>query len=208
MSGTLSVVTDYRYRGISLSAGDPALQGSVVYDDPSGAYAGLFASNVEFAISHHRELEVLPYVGYVRRLASGLAVEIGAEYAAFTGPGEYNYPELYVGLSGERVSSRLYYAPRYFGRDSGAFYVELNAVQPLSDRVRVLAHAGLLVNRGNDLRYGRADRTVLDGRLGIAADLPPFTLQASWVGVSSSAAGYPIQGDRRNTVVAAISCAF
>src|SRR5262249_5305778 len=92
VSGTLSVMTDYRYRGISLSAGDPALQGSVVYDDPSGAYAGLFASNVEFAISHHRELEVLPYVGYVRRLASGLAVEIGAEYAAFTGPGEYNYP--------------------------------------------------------------------------------------------------------------------
>jgi uncharacterized protein (TIGR02001 family) len=208
VSGTLSVVTDYRYRGITLSAGDPALQASVVYDDPGGAYAGLFASNVAFAISSRRELQLLPYAGYARRLASGLAAEIGAEYAAFTGPGEYNYPEFYVGLSGDRVNARLYYAPRYFGRDSGAFYAELNAAQPVSDRVRVLAHAGVLVNRSNDLRYGPADRTVFDGRLGLAVDFAPFTLQASWVGVSSSATGYPIQGDRRNTVVAALSCAF
>jgi len=204
----LSLVSDYRYRGVSLSAGDPALQASFAYDHPSGFYAGLFASSVAFAVSSHRELELLPYAGYVRRLASGLAAEIGAEYAAFTGPEDYDYPELYVGIAGDRVSARLYYSPRYFGRDSGAFYAELNAAQPLADHLRLLAHAGVLVNRGNDTKYGPADRQIFDGRVGIAIDFDPIEIQASWVGVSSSHAGYPIGGDRRNTVVVMLSCAF
>jgi uncharacterized protein (TIGR02001 family) len=204
----LSFVSDYRYRGVSLSTGDPALQASFAYDHPSGWYAGLFASNVAFAVSPHRELELLPYVGYVRRLSSGLAVEIGGEYAAFTGPEDYDYPEIYIGIAGDRFSGRVYYAPRYFGRDSGAFYAEVNTAQPLADRIRLLAHAGVLVNRGNDMKYGPADRQIFDARVGIAIDFEPFTLQASWVGVSSSHAGYPILSDRRNTAVVTLSYAF
>jgi uncharacterized protein (TIGR02001 family) len=204
----LSLVSDYRYRGVSLSAGDPALQASLAYDHLSGFYAGLFASNAAFAVSPHRELQLLPYVGYVSRLSSGLAVEIGAEYATFTGPEDYDYPELYAGIAGDRWSARVYYAPRYFGRDSGALYAEINAAQPLADRVRLLVHAGALVNRGNDTKYGPADRQIFDGRIGIACDFEPFTLQASWVGVSSSQAGYPIRGDRRNTAVVTLSYAF
>jgi uncharacterized membrane protein len=44
--------------------------------------------------------------------------------------------------------------------------------------------------------------------VGIAIDFEPFTLQASWVGVSSSHAGYPILSDRRNTAVVTLSYAF
>src|ERR1051325_11099552 len=46
LSATASVLSDYRYRGVSLSRGDPAAQLGLVWDDPSGGYAGLFASSV------------------------------------------------------------------------------------------------------------------------------------------------------------------
>jgi uncharacterized protein (TIGR02001 family) len=209
LAASASLVSDYRYRGISLSRGDPALQASAAYDDASGLYGGVFASNVEFAISPHRELQGLVYGGYARRLAPDLSAELGASYAAFTGPGSYDYAEAYAGIAAEPLSARLYYAPRYFGRDSGAWYAELNAAQQLADRVRLLAHVGVLINPGGDSTYGSAERHVVDGRAGIAIALGPFTFQLSWVGVSSTHAGYPTaQGERRNTAVATLSRTF
>jgi len=203
------MVSDYRYRGISLSRGDPALQASVAYDDASGLYGGLFVSNVQFAISPHRQLQAVAYGGYAPRLERGLGMEVGATYAAFTGPGTYDYAEAYAGIVAEGLSARVYYAPRYFGRDSGAWYAELNGAQPLADRVRLTAHVGLLANLGRDTTYGAADRRVLDGRVGIAIELAAFAVQVSWVGVGSTRTGYPIsQGERRNTVVVGLSRAF
>jgi len=209
VSASASIVSDYRYRGTSLSRGDPALQASVAYDDASGLYGGLFASNVQFAISPHRQLQAVAYGGYARRLERGLSAEVGATYAAFTGPGTYDYAEAYAGIAEEGLSARIYYASRYFGRDSGAWYAELNVAQPLADRVRLTTHVGLLANSGGDTTYGPTDRRVLDGRVGIAIELEAFTVQVSWVGIGSTRTGYPIsEGERRNTVVAELSRAF
>ena len=46
-SGSIALVSDYRFRGISLTDGQPALQAGVAYDHPTGLFAGLFASNVD-----------------------------------------------------------------------------------------------------------------------------------------------------------------
>ena len=46
VSGSVTLVSDYRYRGISLSDGRPTAQLSVAYDRPDGWYMGAFASRV------------------------------------------------------------------------------------------------------------------------------------------------------------------
>ena len=43
----------------------------------------------------------------------------------------YDYLEVYLGVTVENVSARLYYSNRYFGEDSGALYAEVNAVPAL-----------------------------------------------------------------------------
>jgi hypothetical protein len=137
-----------------------------------------------------------------------LSAEVGASYAAFSGPGGYDYAEIYAGVSGDQLSGRLHYAPRYFGRGASA-YAEVDGAQPLAERVRLLAHVGVLFNLGHYFPYGPADRQIVDGRLGIAFDLDGFSLQASWVGVGSTNTGYPIaSGERRNTVVVSLSRSF
>jgi len=35
-SGSVSALSNYRYRGVSLTDNDPAVQGTINYDDPSG----------------------------------------------------------------------------------------------------------------------------------------------------------------------------
>ena len=50
VSGSLTLVSDYRFRGVSLSHNNPAAQLGAVYDDARGWYAGAFA--VRAFVSH------------------------------------------------------------------------------------------------------------------------------------------------------------
>ena len=49
ISANLSGASDYRFRGISQTQLDPAVQGGIDYSHASGAYLGTWASNVSKA---------------------------------------------------------------------------------------------------------------------------------------------------------------
>jgi uncharacterized protein (TIGR02001 family) len=199
VSGSLTLVSDYRFRGVSLSDNKPAAQLGAVYDDARGWYAGAFASTVQFAYPSNRELQTIAFVGYVWRFPSGLSSEVGADYSAFTGAGGYRYQEVYWGIAYENLNGRLYYAPRYFVHDSDAIYGEVNGAQPLFGRVRLLAHAGVLRNSIENAYAGRAVHHVFDARIGVGVDFDEFSVQLNWVGSSSANAAYPVAGTRRQS---------
>src|SRR4051812_16159717 len=48
LSYNIGLVTEYRYRGISQSARQPALQGGIDYADKSGWYIGTWASTIKW----------------------------------------------------------------------------------------------------------------------------------------------------------------
>jgi uncharacterized protein (TIGR02001 family) len=209
VSGSLTLVSDYRFRGVSLSHNRPAAQLGAVYDDARGWYAGAFASTVQFAYPSGRELQTITFLGYVWRLPSGLSSDLGADYSAFTGGGGYSYPEVYWGIASENLSGRLYYAPRYFTQDSTAIYGEVNGAQPLLDRVRLLAHAGVLRASSESVYTGRTVHQVFDARLGVGVDFDRFSVQVNWVGSSSANEAYPVTGTRgRNAVVLSLFRSF
>lgn len=209
VSGSVSIVSDYRYRGVSLSDRDPAAQVGVAYDDAQGWYAGAFLSTVRLAASSSRDLQAVPFVGYVWQFPSGVSTEIGASYSVFTGAHSYGYSEVYWGFASGNVSGRLYYSPRYFGRDADAVYAELNGAQPITERIRLLAHVGALRTGGGDAYGISTDHNVFDARVGIGFELDPFNVQLSWVTISSTTAGYPVAGNRgRNGTVLTLSRSF
>ncbi len=197
VSGTVSLVSNYRFRGITLSADEPAAQLGLAYDDAKGWYAGGFASTVEFPQSSEGQLQAVPFVGYAWRSADGPSWEIGADYSTFTTAG-HDYLEVYLGVAFENVSARLYYSKRYFGQDSGALYGEVNAAAPLLERVRLLAHLGVLRNDRVNPYSGQREHLV-DGRLGIGIDLAPYSIQLSWVGISSANAAYGLTANQKRS---------
>ena len=207
-SGSASLLSDYRYRGVSLSQEKPAAQLAVAYDDASGWYGGAFASTVQLGYSH-REVQAVAFAGYAARMPSGLSWEAGADYSYFTGPQSYSYAEMYVGIAYENVSTRVYYAPRYFGLKSGVIYGEINASQPLLDRVRLLAHGGILRNTSEDAYRQPAARNVFDASVGVVVNFDQFSVQLSWVGVSSLNTPYPTTTPRsKNGAVLILSWSF
>ncbi len=210
LSGSVGAVSDYRYRGVSLSRNDPAVQAAVNYDDATGFYGGAFVSTVQFPFESSREWQAIGYLGYAWRLRADASAEVGVDYAMFTRTHSYDYPEIYVGFASGNASGRLYYSPRYFGYGGDTVYGELNGAYPLFERVRLIAHGGVLWSGGTN-PFGATDRrTAFDGYVGISVDVDPVTLQLTFVARSNGAnASYPFGSDlRRNGVVLGVTLAF
>jgi len=215
LSGTLSGVSDYRYRGISFSDRMPAAQAGVAYDDPKGWYVGAFGSTVRLeppgGPSSH--FQAIAYGGYATRLPSGISVEAGGDYSVFTGASDLDYGEVFLGAATDSLNARIYYSPRYFGKSSNAVYGEINATQPLIERVSLHLHAGVLRYRYESpyaaVYSTQPTENVIDARIGLRIDLDVFQLEVAWVGVSNHSAAYVITGSSSpNTFVASLSISF
>lgn len=179
-SGNIAALSDYRYRGVSLSDDRPAVQLSLAYDHAAGGYAGLLVSSLRYADNGGTDTLLLPYLGYAWRLHPDLNAEIGAQYSRFPDVGFYDYAEFYAGLSSDRLGARIYYAPHYFGQAS-TVYLELNGSHPLSERLRLLGHVGLLRQQGgNDDEAVVIDRYRYDLRFGLGWALSAFDMQLTW----------------------------
>lgn len=96
VTGTVGGVSDYRFRGISQTGEDFAVQGSINVNHESGFYVGAWASNVKFANSS--ELDV--YAGYTRDFG-GITGDVGVYWYLFPGTNGTDVGEVYASLKGQ-----------------------------------------------------------------------------------------------------------
>lgn len=209
VSGSAALVSDYRFRGVSLSDENPAAQLSIAYDHSSGWYAGAFASTIELADQAQRNLQTLAYVGYARRVHPGLNWEVGASYSAFSGAGGYDYPEVYCGIAWDKLSGRIYYAPDYFGQGSRVLYAELNGALALRDRLHLIGHVGALQASNRSSASAGSSRYRFDVRAGIGIDLERASIQLTWAASNAASTLYPVNDSRdRHGFVLSLSRSF
>lgn len=81
-SGNFALVSDYRFRGVSFSDGDPALQGGIDLAHSSGFYVGTWASTISGG-GPYGELEVDIYAGWSGDVSDGLTVDVGLLYYVY-----------------------------------------------------------------------------------------------------------------------------
>ncbi len=133
LSGSVTLSSDYMFRGISNTSNLPQIQGDMTWAHGSGLYAGVWSSNTNFG-GQNNSMEVDPFIGFSRPIGeTGLSYDVG--YWSYNYPGsradldgdgvaedaDFDYAELYgilsyqignVGLTGS-----LWYADNYFGDD-------------------------------------------------------------------------------------------
>jgi uncharacterized protein (TIGR02001 family) len=109
LGASVEGMTDYRFRGVSRSDEDPAVQATVNVWHGSGLYAGARGTTLKgtdtfrlrdpvFADLGDAQLDL--YVGYGGRLGGGFEVDAGALYYVFAGgEGATDYVEPYASLS-------------------------------------------------------------------------------------------------------------
>lgn len=195
VNASVSVVSDYRFRGVSLSDGHPELQLNLTYDSPAGWYAGAFASGMQWR-DGGRDTQVVAYGGYARRLPSGLSWEAGALDSVYLQTAQLNYAETFVGLSYDKVGGRIYFSPRYLGQDIRTVYAELNGSYQVRDWLHVLGHVGFLRPLSQPVAYTAEIPSRYDVRIGTSANLADWTVQLAWVATAKSRQNDPLYGDR------------
>lgn len=115
VTGNLGFVTDYRFRGISQTFKQAAVQGGVDYSHSSGFYLGTWGSNVSgLQFNNGSGLELDVYGGY-KVPAGPVTLDLGAIYywypgAYYNGFGpakpKYNNTEVYIGASWGWLSAK------------------------------------------------------------------------------------------------------
>jgi uncharacterized protein (TIGR02001 family) len=152
LSGSVAVTTDYIYRGLSQTGGNPAIQGGVQWQWPAGWNAGVWSSTVEFTPDRGPRFEVDAHAGRAWSLNTDWSARIGWTHYFYPDDEglEYEYDELSAAISfQQRVTATIAWSPNAsrFGygervSDRRAIAYELTALQPLTPRWSVCAGVG------------------------------------------------------------------
>jgi uncharacterized protein (TIGR02001 family) len=157
LSGNFSLVSDYRFRGISQTNKEMALQGGFDLAHSSGFYAGTWASNVDGWANPGGSMEIDLYAGFAGELPAGVGYDVGAiayHYPGNTpdaGSPKNNSREYYLGFSYSILSYKYSYAPTtWFGVPDSkkSYYHDLGVEFEIVPGLTASAHYGMQTIKG------------------------------------------------------------
>ena len=175
LAASAAVDSDYRFRGLTLSQGQPDLRLNLSFDHKSGAYGGISLITSQGYDGDRAMTGDIEYAGVVSARRHGLAWEAGVTHSHIQGRGVYDYSEVYGGMLGEHFSARLSWSPSYYGRNRQTLYADFSTSARLSSHWRVFGHAGALTPLSGPTRRER-----YDVRGGVAADIGRYEVQVAW----------------------------
>lgn len=176
---TVVAQNDLRFRGRSLSEGDPVVTVSLSYDDPSGFYIGTSATARLGARAGVLAQQV--FAGRAVRLTNNTSIDIGVNGYRYTsiysGRVAQAYAETYAGITHRNVSLYISYTSNYFGQSVPVVYVSGSVVREIAPGWQLNAAAGVLTQTSGPPRLGNAALRY-DVSVGASRQLGRLTLAA------------------------------
>jgi uncharacterized protein (TIGR02001 family) len=180
-SSTITVTSDYDFRGFSQSAKDPALQASVDYAFANGFAIGAWASNIDFEPADG-DVEVDLYAGYTGEISDTSSWTAGIVYYAYPDSDDIeDYTEIYAGITVGAISAKQWYSDDLYDLGESAWYTELNGTFAVSDSFSILGHIGY--SYGD--YWDAAGDDVLDYSIGVGYAWNNFNFTVKWVDTDS-----------------------
>ncbi len=175
LSANSAIVSDYRFRGISLSDKDIAIQGGLDLASDSGFYVGTWGSSIQDYEGSEVEIDI--YAGYATEL-NGLSFDVGV--LAYTYPGSDNthYFEAYssvggaVGDIGWTVGAAYAFDQSNIGDDDN-IYLYLDLEKSLAETISLTGHIAY-----EDGAFGD-DK--IDWNIGLSKSFEQFSLGVMYV---------------------------
>lgn len=194
-SGSIGGTSDFVFRGLSLTRGKPAAQGSLDIEFPREIYLGGFVATADPNVGPSPAVEIDFWAGRYWHMSEDLSGDLRLS--------QYSYPDDPRRVSYDRTEltatlgfrNRMYFAAIYSpntraigssaGYDEGNVWaVEISGRHPLNERYSLSAgvgHYGLEEIYGESYTYWNVTFT---------AALTPFEVQLAWLGASSEAASH------------------
>jgi uncharacterized protein (TIGR02001 family) len=194
VTGNVALVSDYRFRGVSLSDGDPAIQGGITVTHDSGFYVGTWASSIDdLNTGIYGDMELDLFAGWSGSLAEGVGLDVGLLYYAYpTNDKGFDaeifepYATLSTTLGPVQAKVGVNYAWKQDslgGDDNLYLHTELSSAIP-STPLTLNAHLGYADGpQAPPFLAGTADKNGFDWSIGASATvLKSLTLGVSYVG--------------------------
>lgn len=222
VTGNMGIVSDYRFRGISQTFVQPAIQGGIDYSHTSGVYLGNWNSNVSgLSYPGGAGIEMDFYGGWKGGIGKDLTLDVGLL--------QYYYPKAVVGTTTEKFDTLELYGAiswkwltakyshtltDYFGvnaattggtEDSkGSGYLELNASYEIQPKLTLVGHIGKQTVKN----YKPLDYT--DWKVGVTYDMNGWLLGAAYVDTDADETIYVLNGKEtgKSTLVLSVSKSF
>ena len=191
ITGNVTLATDYRFRGLSQTFEEPALQGGVDYTHKSGFYAGNWNSNISDTFYAGAPLEMDFYAGYKPSFGP-ITGDIGILYYFYPGSdapgiGRIDNTEIYVGAGWKWLSAKYFHAVSdFFGAPDtkGSNYIDLSATVDIGGGFGLVGHIGhQRVKNLSNLDY-------TDYKLGITKDVGGWVFGAAFIDTDADEAAY------------------
>ena len=192
VTGTAALTSDYRFRGVTQTFNDPAVQAGFVLSHASGAYAGVWGSNVDFGGTAHIELD--PYIGYATTLdsfANKPVLDVGLWYYAYPSESDLNWLELYgkltfkdVLVQGASLLTAVNYTNDYVGKDEDSWNVNATYSVPFGT-TGFGGVAALGYTQADEYDFGGGDDHYVDWKAGVTysfASVSGLTAELAAVG--------------------------
>jgi uncharacterized protein (TIGR02001 family) len=117
VSGSATIASDYRFRGVSQSDQEMAVQGGITVAHQSGVYVGTWASNLAGWGTFGGANMELDLIGGVKRPIGGGTIDVGLTWYMYPGGADRtDFAEPYAKLSGTAgpatLTAGVAYAPR------------------------------------------------------------------------------------------------
>jgi len=199
LSANAALVSDYRFRGISLSNKDIAFQGGLDISTSSGFYVGTWGSSIEQYEGSELELDV--YAGYATSF-NELDFDIGILAYTYPGSDGTTYWEAYSSVGGTAGPVGWTVGGAYaFDQDSiggeDNIYIYLDTSTALGDSPASLStHLAL---EDGAFSFGK---TKWDWSVGLNYDFEQFSLGVAYIDTNIDTR------EGKGTVVASLSASF
>lgn len=142
-TGQVTLTSDYRFRGISQSSRDAAVQGYIQYDHSSGFYANVWASSIDFddAATYDAGVEVDFTAGYNYKLSDATTIGGKAVYYWYAdadtpaGAPDYDYWEFMINASHDfgavAIDAEFAWSPDFFQESGDAYALTGGVTVPI-----------------------------------------------------------------------------
>lgn len=183
LSGQISIGTEWIDRGISQTAGEPALQAGLEIAAESGAYLGAWAGNVDFGDCCSERVQ-LDWTAGIAGHRGGLEWDAGLTWSTLPGAsGDPEFVEYYLGLGWRGYGFGASWTPDFAGLGRELWYLEINrGFQFPIYELRLSVHAGY--THGSALHRRYANETGLepyaDWQLALERDFGRVTATLGW----------------------------
>jgi uncharacterized protein (TIGR02001 family) len=185
ISGSLAFTSDYRFRGVTQTNEDPALQIGFEAALPAGLYAGLWASNVDFAPADSATYELDTIIGWRGDLTESVSADVQfVRYNYLTdNPGQLEYNELIGKIGFMGLTGTLGYSDNFLNFDEDGIYYNLAYGYTIAEEYNLSAAVGYY-----DIdRAGGRSISITDHNVGVSRSFGPLSVALNYIHTNKGA---------------------